>query len=168
MVARGVKGNVVVRFMRTHRTTKLNTTFITFPTKVVVRIKFLRNHGNMPWCKLPRKVLYKRTFGMLDQGQTLDVWVSQTTESALRWWMRHIAPRHILGLTLEVILEAVLKHVLEIKTMTSLILDHIVTACLYLGNNTREKVMILFLFKVLELSQDWPWSNKHAPWSSLL
>jgi hypothetical protein len=31
--------------------------------------------------------------------------------------MRHIAPRHILELTLEVILEVVLKHVLGIKTM---------------------------------------------------
>jgi hypothetical protein len=68
--------------------------------------------------------------------------------------MRHIAPRHILELTLEVILEVVLKHVLEIKTMTFLILDHVVTAYLYLGINTGEKVMILFLVIVLELSQD--------------
>jgi hypothetical protein len=45
-------------------------------------------------------------------------------------------------------------HVLGIKTMTSLILDHIVTAYLYLGINTGEKVMILFLVIVLELSQD--------------
>jgi hypothetical protein len=50
--------------------------------------------------------------------------------------MRHIAPRHILQLTLEVILEVVLKDVHEIKTMTFLILDHIVTAYLYLGINT--------------------------------
>jgi hypothetical protein len=63
-------------------------------------------------------------------------------------------PRHILELTLEVILEAVLKHVLGIKTMTSLILDHVATAYLYLGINTREKVMILFLVIVLELSQN--------------
>ena len=28
------------------------------------------------WGKLPRKVSYKRTFGVLDQGQTLDVWES--------------------------------------------------------------------------------------------
>ncbi len=68
--------------------------------------------------------------------------------------MRHIAPRHILELTLEVILEVALKHVLGIKTMTSFILDHEATAYLYLGNNTREKVMILFLVIVLELSQD--------------
>jgi hypothetical protein len=51
--------------------------------------------------------------------------------------MRHIAPRHILELTLEVILEftleviieltleVILEHVLGIKTMTSLILDHL-------------------------------------------
>ena len=72
--------------------------------------------------------------------------------------MRHIAPCHILELTLEVILELtieiILEHVLGIKTMTSLILDHIATAYLYLGINTGEKVMILFLVIVLELSQD--------------
>jgi hypothetical protein len=56
--------------------------------------------------------------------------------------MRHITPCHILELTIEVILEVVLEHVLGIKTMTSLILDHIVTAYLYLGINTGEKVMI--------------------------
>jgi hypothetical protein len=66
--------------------------------------------------------------------------------------MRHIAPRHILELTLEVILEDVLKHVLGIKTMPSLLLDHVATAYLYPGINAREKVMILFLVIVLELS----------------
>ncbi len=68
--------------------------------------------------------------------------------------MHHIMPRHILEFTLEVILEVVLEHVLEIKTMTSLILDHVATANIYLGINTREKVMILFLVTALELSQD--------------
>jgi hypothetical protein len=68
--------------------------------------------------------------------------------------MCHIAPRHILELTLEVILEVTLEHVLGMKTMTSLILDHIATAYLYLGINTGEKVKILFLVIVLELSQD--------------
>jgi hypothetical protein len=80
--------------------------------------------------------------------------------------MHHIAPHHILELTHEVILEftlkvileltleVILEHVLGIKTMTSLILDHVATAYLYLGINTREKVMILFLVIVLELSQD--------------
>jgi hypothetical protein len=80
--------------------------------------------------------------------------------------MCHIAPRHILELTLEVILEftleviieltleAILEHVLGIQTVTSLILDHLATAYLYLGINTGEKVMILFLVIVLELSQD--------------
>ncbi len=76
-------------------------------------------------------------------------------------------PHHILELTLEVILEfslevileltlieVILEHVLGIKTMTSLILDHIATAYLYLGINTGEKVMILFLVIVLEFSQD--------------
>ncbi len=68
--------------------------------------------------------------------------------------MRHIAPRHILELTLEVILKLILEHVLGIKTMTFLILDHIATAYLYLGINTREKVMNLFVVIVFELSQD--------------
>jgi hypothetical protein len=36
--------------------------------------------------------------------------------------------------------------------MTSLILDHAATAYLYLGINTGEKVMILFIVIVLELS----------------
>ncbi len=64
--------------------------------------------------------------------------------------MRHIAPRH----TLEVVREVILEHVLGIKTMTSLILDHVAIAYLDLGIDTREKVMILFVVIVLELSQD--------------
>ncbi len=94
----------------------------------------------------------------------LDVWESQTTESALRWWTRHIVPRH----TLEVVLEVILEHVLGIKTMTSLILDHVAIAYFYLGINTRKKVMILFVVIVLELSQDSSWLDKHALQSSLL
>ncbi len=65
-------------------------------------------------CKLPRKVSYKRTFGMSNQGQMLDVWEIQTAESALRWPTRYLAPRHNLEFTLEVILELVL----GIKTMS--------------------------------------------------
>ncbi len=63
-------------------------------------------------------------------------------------------PRHILELTLEIILEVILEHVLAIKTMTSLILDHVATAYLYLGINIGEKVTILIVVIVLELSQD--------------
>jgi hypothetical protein len=59
--------------------------------------------------------------------------------------MCHIAPRHIFELTLEVILEVVPKHVVGIKTMTSLMLDHVARAYLYLGISTGEKVMILLL-----------------------
>jgi hypothetical protein len=59
--------------------------------------------------------------------------------------MRHIAPHHILELTLEVILEVFLEHLLGIKTMTSLILDRVATAYLYLGISTGKKVMILLL-----------------------
>ncbi len=66
------------------------------------------------WCKPPRNVSYKHTFGAPDQGQTLDVWGSQTAESALTWQTRYVAPRHILELTLEVILD----HKIRIKTMT--------------------------------------------------
>ena len=43
---------------------------------------------------------------------------------------------------------------LGIKAMTSLILDHVAIAYLYLGINTGEKVMILFVVIVLELLQD--------------
>jgi hypothetical protein len=64
--------------------------------------------------------------------------------------MRHIAPCH----TLEVVLEVILEHVLGIKTITSLILDHVGIAYFYLGINTGEKVMISFVVIVLELSQD--------------
>ncbi len=59
--------------------------------------------------------------------------------------MHHIVPRHILELTLEVILKVILEHVLGKKIMTSLILDHLATAYLYLGISTGEKVIILLL-----------------------
>ncbi len=120
------------------------------------------------WRKPPRKVLYRCTFGMPDQGQTLDLWESQTTESALIWRMCHIGPGHTLEVVLEVNLEATLEHVLGIKNMTPLILDHVATAYLYLGINTGEKVMILFVLIILALSQDWSKLDKHAPRSSLL
>jgi hypothetical protein len=64
--------------------------------------------------------------------------------------MHHIAPHH----TLEVVLQVIPEHVLGIKTMTSLILDHVAIANLYLGINTGEKVMILFVVIILELLQD--------------
>jgi hypothetical protein len=64
--------------------------------------------------------------------------------------MRHIAPHH----TLDVVLEVLLEHVLWIKTMTSLILDHLAIAYLYLGINTGDKVMLLFVVIILEFSQD--------------
>ncbi len=68
--------------------------------------------------------------------------------------MHHITPRHIPDLTLEVIHELTLEVILEYVLRTSLILDHVATAYFYLGIKTREKVMILFLVIVLELSQD--------------
>ncbi len=57
------------------------------------------------WRKPPKNVSYKCTFGVPDQGQMLDVWGSQTAESALTWQTRYVAPRHILDLTLEVIVD---------------------------------------------------------------
>ncbi len=104
------------------------------------------------WSKPPKKVSYIRIFGAPDKGQMLDMWESQTTESALRWRTGHITPRHTLEIVLEVTPEVILEHVLGVKTMTSLILDHVATAYLYLGINTGEKVMILFVVIVLELS----------------
>jgi hypothetical protein len=68
--------------------------------------------------------------------------------------MRHVTPRHTLEVVLEVNLEVTLEHVLEMKTVTSLILDHVATAYLYLGIYTGEKVMILFILMILELPQD--------------
>ncbi len=65
------------------------------------------------WRKLSRNVSYKR-IGAPDQGQMLDVWGSQTAESALTWQTCYVAPHHILELTLEVIPD----HKLGIKTMT--------------------------------------------------
>ena len=56
--------------------------------------------------------------------------------------------------TLEVVLEDILEYVLRIKTVTSYILDHVAIAYLYLGINTGEKVMILFVVIVVEFSQD--------------
>jgi hypothetical protein len=66
-------------------------------------------------------------------------------------------PSHILELTLEVILEVILEHVLGIKTMPSMILDHVARDYLYLGINTGEKDMFFALSRdkimiVLELS----------------
>ncbi len=62
-------------------------------------------------CRMPLiNVPYKRTFGTPDQGQMLDVWESQTAESALRDdWPRNVPP-HTLEDVLEVALEVILEH----------------------------------------------------------
>jgi hypothetical protein len=71
-----------------------------------------------------------------DQGQMLDVQEGQTAESALRDdWTRNV-PHHTLEVVLEVTLEVLLEHMRRIKTMTSLILDHVAKAFLYLGVST--------------------------------
>jgi hypothetical protein len=46
--------------------------------------------------------------------------------------MRPIVPHHTLEFVLEVNLEVTLEHVLGIKTMASLILDHVASTYLYL------------------------------------
>ncbi len=64
--------------------------------------EYLSEFYRMPLINVP----YKCTFGAPDQGQTLDVWESQTAKSALRDdWTRNI-PHH----TLEVVLEVTLEH----------------------------------------------------------
>ncbi len=68
---------------------------------LLVALENIRASCCMPLINVP----YKRTFGTPDQGQTLDVWESQTAESALRDdWLR-IVPHHTLEVALEVILE---------------------------------------------------------------
>jgi hypothetical protein len=71
----------------------------------------------MNCCKLPSYVpykgtyvLYDGTFGAPDQGQTLDVWESQTAKSALRDDWPRIVARHTLEVVLEVTLEVILEH----------------------------------------------------------
>jgi hypothetical protein len=80
--------------------------------------------------------------------------------------MRHIAPRHTLELTLKIILELTLEVILELTLEVILRTctwdkDHNIfnpgsrSNSLSLPRNyTGEKVMILFLVTVLELSQD--------------
>ncbi len=89
-----------------------------------------------PWRKPPRKVSYKRTFGMPDQVQTLDVWESQTTESALRWRAPYCSTSYSWSCSWSYSWT----HVLGIRTMASLILDHVATNYLYLGTNTERKI----------------------------
>jgi hypothetical protein len=76
------------------------------------RKRIAGNINNIKGCcecycrKLLINVPYIRTFGVPDQGQTLDVRESQTAKSALRDdWTRNI-PHH----TLEVVLEVTLEH----------------------------------------------------------
>jgi hypothetical protein len=61
-------------------------------------------------------------------------------------------PHHTLEVVLEVNLEITLEHMLGIKTMISLLLNHVATAYLHLGINTGEKVMTLFVRVASHLS----------------
>ncbi len=61
--------------------------------------------------------------------------------------MCHITPHHILELTLEVILKVILEHVLGIRIMTSLILDHVARAYLDLGISIDRNCDVLPLLK---------------------
>ncbi len=62
---------------------------------------------------------------------------SQTVKSALRDdWTRNV-PHH----TLEIVLEVTLEYMCTgLKTITSLILDHVANAFLYLGVSTERKM----------------------------
>ncbi len=84
------------------------------PQNIATTEQYVNGSLSIACYKPPRKVSYKCIFGMSNQCQMLDVWESQTAESALRWLARYVPPRHNLELTLEVIL----KLVLGIKTMT--------------------------------------------------
>jgi hypothetical protein len=83
MVARGVKGNTVVRFTHTGRVTKLNTTFITVPTKAIVRIKFLRMIATIPEGAVAKPVKPKAdtssatTERLLGEGESAGVGLPQ-------------------------------------------------------------------------------------------
>ncbi len=112
-------------------------------------------HGGK-WRKLPRKVSYKRTFGAPDQGQMLDVWGSQTAESALTWQTCYVAPRHILELTLE----AILDHKIGIKDHDLVFSPGSLSESLSLPRNQyRREQYVLGIVQgqimiVLELSRD--------------
>jgi hypothetical protein len=93
-------------------------------------------------------VPYEGTFGMPDQGQTLDVWESQTTKSALRWLAPYCSMSYSWSCSWSYSWSYSWTHVLRTKTMTSLILDPVTRDHLYLGINTGEKDMFL------ELSRD--------------
>ncbi len=92
------------------------------------------------WCKPPRKVSYKCTFGAPDQVQMLDVWESQTTESALRWRAPYRSTSYSWSCSWSYSWIYSWTHVLGIKTMASLILDHVAMDYLYLGTNTERKI----------------------------
>ncbi len=97
--------------------------------------------------KPPRYVLYKGTYvpyddtyGVSDQGQMLDVWGSQTTESALRWLALYCSTSYSWSCSWSYSWSYSWTNVLRIKTMTSLILDHIAMDYLYLGTSTERKI----------------------------
>jgi hypothetical protein len=103
-----------------------------------VLVHCFRGHSSKIDCHKPLIIVpYIHTFGAPGQGQTLDVQESQTAESALRDdWTRNLPPH-----TLEVVLEVTLEHMCTgLKTMTSLILDHVANAFLYLGVSTEKKI----------------------------
>ncbi len=91
-------------------------------------------------CKPPINVPYKRTFGAPDQGQMREVWESQITQSALRW----LAPYCLMSYSWRCFgsysWSHSWTHMLGIKTMTSLILDHVAMDFLYLGTSTERKL----------------------------
>ncbi len=91
-------------------------------------------------CKPPINVPYKCTFGAPDQGQMLDMWESQTTKSALRWLAPYCSTSYSWSCSWSFSWIYSWTHVFGIKTMTSLILDHVAIDYLYLGTSTERKI----------------------------
>jgi hypothetical protein len=83
---------------------------------------------------------YNGTFGAPDQGETLDVCESQTTGSALRWLALYPSTSYSWSCSWSYSWSYSWTHVLGTKTMTSLILDHVVMSYLYLGTGTEIKI----------------------------
>ncbi len=85
-------------------------------------------------------VPYNGTYGTSNQGQTLDVWGSQTTESALRWLALYHSTSYSWSCSWSYSWSYSWTHVLRIMTMTSLILDHVAMGYLYLGTSMERKI----------------------------
>jgi hypothetical protein len=85
-------------------------------------------------------VPYEGTFGVPNQGQTLDMWESQITGSALKWLAPYRSTSYSWNCSWSYSWRYSWTHVLGTKTMTSLILDHVAMDYLYLGTGMEIKI----------------------------